>query len=791
MDNKQTQAFLHRFFPASLFISWIFSFAAARGMQVCFNIPGSFLIPLLYTGLFTVFMSFLLHSKPFRVVTLIVIAILLLVVIFYRDGIVFPFIRDFINWLIQMSMNLTTPEAGWPALAVLLLSIAASMPFAVVTVRWVFLPGEIALYIGFFLWMWLSYGTRSLPYAAIGMVAVAGGFALSFGQYNARKNATPDREYVTLLWVVPTMAVLALGLSLSLGRMESFKKSEWLSSRMDVLQTLISDRTGLMQKQESFSLRQMGLSPLGTQQLGGAVSHQSKLKVMKVQSNEPGVYLRGTVLDEYTGRAWKKSESKYLMRTDMEAFSEILTKSFDGDAAPIEDMPVWFYKDVRLIVYPEDSLTTTSMFTPIRLTSVRSNAALSMLIYFSEYGELYSSRKIKSGMDYTINASLPDYGNPSFSAAVRMYQLSNVLPGSNAYNRYEEIKESYTVLPEDLPQSIYTAAEEISSAYSGDYGLEASIAASGVTIADTSYLTDYSRAKAIEYWLAVNCAYTTEPVTPPEDMDFVAHFLETREGYCTYYASAMTVLARCIGLPARYVEGFRLPDINVHGGMYTLKMTDAHAWCEVYIAGIGWIPFDPLAVDLPDENADDPGDTYVEPTPNPWELQTQTPMPMETGDDAEEVIEVPVDYTWLVLLLAGVVLVGGAALLIVMWLLRTKEKRAYYKTNKGRVHRYYLEIVRLLSYYNAPMQPGETLYAFALRIDKWLYLPNKLKFVEIADLIVRISYARWQPDKADVRKMRTFTRALRVQAFKDVGIFFYFFHHILRVPFRRPEDSKE
>ena len=74
----------------------------------------------------------------------------------------------------------------------------------------------------------------------------------------------------------------------------------------------------------------------------------------------------------------------------------------------------------------------------------------------------------------------------------------------------------------------------------------------------------YEKAINIKNALQKNYRYTQNVVKPPTDQDFVAHFLfETREGYCTYFASAMAVLARA-NLPARYVEGFMLENGDAH-----------------------------------------------------------------------------------------------------------------------------------------------------------------------------------------------------------------------------------
>ena len=109
-------------------------------------------------------------------------------------------------------------------------------------------------------------------------------------------------------------------------------------------------------------------------------------------------------------------------------------------------------------------------------------------------------------------------------------------------------------------------------------------------IADAA--TPYEQACAILRHLQRYYRYTLSPVTPPENQDFVTYFLYVgKEGYCTYFASAMTVLCRMAGLPARYVEGFLAqPDSS---GFAYVTGQNAHAWTEAYFEGFGWVPFDP------------------------------------------------------------------------------------------------------------------------------------------------------------------------------------------------------
>ena len=73
--------------------------------------------------------------------------------------------------------------------------------------------------------------------------------------------------------------------------------------------------------------------------------------------------------------------------------------------------------------------------------------------------------------------------------------------------------------------------------------------------------------------------------------DPITHFLITKQGYCVQFASAMVMLARASGIPARVAIGF-LPG-RLDKGAYTVRASDAHAWPELYFDGVGWLRFEP------------------------------------------------------------------------------------------------------------------------------------------------------------------------------------------------------
>lgn len=102
--------------------------------------------------------------------------------------------------------------------------------------------------------------------------------------------------------------------------------------------------------------------------------------------------------------------------------------------------------------------------------------------------------------------------------------------------------------------------------------------------------TDYEKVVIITRFLTTNYEYTLTPEKHRGNKDFVSTFLfETQEGYCTYFASSMAILARLNGIPARYVEGFLVdPSKKDKEGYVKITESNAHAWVEVYLDGYGW-----------------------------------------------------------------------------------------------------------------------------------------------------------------------------------------------------------
>jgi len=104
--------------------------------------------------------------------------------------------------------------------------------------------------------------------------------------------------------------------------------------------------------------------------------------------------------------------------------------------------------------------------------------------------------------------------------------------------------------------------------------------------------SNYDRAGAVETYLREHYEYTLD-LPRVEQADPVAGFLfNARRGNCEYFAAALAVMLRTLGIPARLVNGFQAGDYNRVGGDFVVRGRDAHSWVEVFFPRYGWIPFD-------------------------------------------------------------------------------------------------------------------------------------------------------------------------------------------------------
>jgi transglutaminase-like putative cysteine protease len=107
-----------------------------------------------------------------------------------------------------------------------------------------------------------------------------------------------------------------------------------------------------------------------------------------------------------------------------------------------------------------------------------------------------------------------------------------------------------------------------------------------------------------------------------DDPSIVECFVQTRSGFCQYYASTMAVFLRELGIPARFVEGFLPGEADPFGSGRTIRSQDAHAWVQAYFPGYGWIDLDPTG---------GPNVGALAPIPSGSPVASGTPKPSGSG----------------------------------------------------------------------------------------------------------------------------------------------------------------
>lgn len=139
------------------------------------------------------------------------------------------------------------------------------------------------------------------------------------------------------------------------------------------------------------------------------------------------------------------------------------------------------------------------------------------------------------------------------------------------------IRETYLT----VPQSCWQVAELVRQITIGKY-------------------TAFDKSRAIEDYLEQHYTYDLRAPAAPRTQDAVTFFLlKSKKGYCDLFASAMVIMARQAGIPARWVTGYAPGQYDESRQMFIVRGIDAHAWAELYFPGYGWIEFDPTPSSAP------------------------------------------------------------------------------------------------------------------------------------------------------------------------------------------------
>jgi protein-glutamine gamma-glutamyltransferase len=174
------------------------------------------------------------------------------------------------------------------------------------------------------------------------------------------------------------------------------------------------------------------------------------------------------------------------------------------------------------------------------------------------------------------------------------YRLARVPPAGFTYDAYSMVDERPEASAPVLPAPLQPPAMRRASLQLPPLDPRIPELARAFTAGS---LTDLERARALEEHLRHAYAYSLE-LPSREVADPLADFLFVRrKGYCEHFASAMTIMLRTLGIPARLVTGFQNGVYNPLSDLWVVRASDAHSWVEAWIPSHGWTTFDPTPPD--------------------------------------------------------------------------------------------------------------------------------------------------------------------------------------------------
>lgn len=444
------------------------------------------------------------------------------------------------------------------------------------------------------------------------------------------------------------------------------------------------------------------------------------------------LYLNGTIMDTYTQNNWQNNCSKhftadeYLYDSDELLYALNRSSFMNNKKEIIRSRSITFYYDgitTKSIFYPSK---TTEFSCDTKMKPIGSNLLFRHIAgyptsYKLSFLELnYQSEDFlkfideQEGYQYSTNHLLYE------STRGTNYHVLEKSPEYKLLKRKELIYKDYTDVPDCISQRVRDLALNITDGVDGDY----------------------YKLKAIENYLNDNYTYTKTPPAIPEGKELVDYFLfESKQGYCTYYATAMCILGRCAGIPTRYVQGFCCDNAMTSHNIYEVKNNSAHAWTEGYIDGIGWLCFEPTST-----YHDSLYTEWSEIKSRPLEIVNQEGLRDERLQALKQKEMKEKVYTAVSFSLCAVILCCIVAFILFIILKRRKYIKTYnsYDDNRKIItdYNYILNVYELLG---IKLIEGETLSEFASYKDNFFNYLDK-SFKRATDYYTEVLYGNIHSD---------------------------------------------
>ncbi|MBM7582266.1 transglutaminase-like putative cysteine protease [Caldicoprobacter guelmensis] len=678
-------------------------------------------------------------------------------------------ILNLFKWLVDYTLGMTDLEAQYiyPSTWVIVFTLSLIMYLLVIKLEWLIVPSILC--IGIVAIEWALGHTYIIPW--LWPVALAWVMLLTTKQYKRLSSrysmpALGIRQAST----IPLVVAIVLTSSIILPHDTRHLKWDFLEQTVQDISDRWSEWSSFSTPRQPFRLSQTGF-PSSADQLGGPVKISDDV-VLRVTATFP-LYLRGTILNEYTGSGWQDSIDDKRYKLSDVSWKNEYRQAFDWDE------PIWtdlnrelkdrFFIPVKASII-HTGITTSVIFNAQRLEGITVPKRWGGFTpYFNGKGETFTSRDISPSDEYILHVSLPAIEDRVFQNFLMDYvpiidwhkpiSQQSLWEGADR-QKLIYIQQHYMSIPDSIPPRVTELA------YSITRGIK----------------TPLEKALALQAYLQQNYDYTLQPPYTPPGVDFVDYFLfELKRGYCTYFATAMAVMSRIVGLPTRYVEGFKMPSHPYRENTYEVKKLNGHAWVEIYFPKVGWLTFDPTPQAQGQQNLVEQGSElypgYYGDEYYPWmqdeQMKDYQPeVSVDTGGFSNSASPNRIPLFVLIILMALILIIAGMAGLKVWDVVRWKKIKKL--PSDEQLAYCYQQILWLLTLYGFPMHQGETPYCYARRVDTWL-TNSAGSMMEICQLVVKNRFGNQQLSKAEIQKILRFYHNLEDNIKSLLGFYPYIF----------------
>lgn len=345
----------------------------------------------------------------------------------------------------------------------------------------------------------------------------------------------------------------------------------------------------ILQLQKDFNIKEFSLAKLfqmdfhfDWEKLGNNAPTFTGKKVLEIKSNKSpwtSVYIKGFYGTDYENGNWRYDDSAF-RKACREA-----GKSAEEMAQQIFQMPYERWNEYYNL----------SMDITYEITYTGTTGDVAYVPYASDYASMDENYTLMG--DYLMKKSIWDNSITvsSINAGIQLSDWRDVDIGEeNEF--FNTLSEAYLQVPEEAKRFLKSATSEIDAAMSEN---TLSDAYSSIYHDPSENYRRIRYGERVASYLASQMYYSLKLDELPAGMDPIEYALtESHEGYCMHFASAATLLLRQGGVPARYVSGYTVDrsafQYNAETGAYIAEVGDymAHAWVEIYLENIGWVPLE-------------------------------------------------------------------------------------------------------------------------------------------------------------------------------------------------------